>query len=305
MFPLPLTPFEEYMLSDDCPAYPMTGIERLQFSGFLDRGAFEAALKSTIQRHPLLRTKVNRPRRGRPKWVDCPDWCPVIQGDAETKKVIPTAKALGVTVNDLPVRDLFLAVGRWRERRAVGNKRDWLRFWIPMGLRTEADEAMPMADSVSMMFIDRQAGDFTDAHRLLQDIHEKTHIKRMQHQYTFLLSLSVLRCLPSGLARKTQVDKCLPTSCLSNLGPVLDKTPLPRLEGEIVSGNLVLKGIDFAIPLRPYMNAAFCVYTYAGRLRVLMHFDPQIITDEQSGELLETYVQQILPTIQNNNCPGS
>jgi len=438
------------MLCDDRPAYPMTGVFRLRFSGFLDRDAFEAAVASAVERHPLLRATVSRKRRGRPKWIDHPDWQPEVEwhaesnqygfpcagymdltqqpgtrfwvvdredghdmiaqvhhacadalgktkvmedlligyalnlgkvtdggslpeldpqrllgrgapgltawrflkmahkqvvglrgardflrhspvplagpigeidelsppptfptpltrefGPSETKRIIATAKSQGVTVNDMLVRDLFLAVGAWRKKGDIGNDEDWLRFSIPMNLRTAADEQMPMANSVSSVFLDRQTSDFSDSRLLLEGIHEQMQlIRRLQLQYTFILSLAVSRCLPGGLSRETRADRCRLTTWMSNLGSVLTKTPLPRREGRIASGNVVLESVDYVIPLRPHVNADFCVYTYAGRLRVLMHFDPRAITDEQSKDLLETYIGQIRQTIQGGDRPS-
>ena len=56
IFPLPLTPFEEYMLTDDRPGCPMTFLFRLRFSGRFRREAFASALRTAVSRHPLLRT---------------------------------------------------------------------------------------------------------------------------------------------------------------------------------------------------------------------------------------------------------
>jgi hypothetical protein len=149
-----------------------------------------------------------------------------------------------------------------------------------------------------MVFFDRQPCSFSDPDGLLKGIHRQMGIiKRLQLQYTFILSLAVSRLLPGGLSRKARSEKCQSTSCLSNLGPVLDRTPLPRREGRIVSGDVVLEAVDYAIPLRPHLNAVFGVYTYAGRLRVLMHFDPRAMPKEQSEDLLETYIQRIRQTI--------
>jgi hypothetical protein len=159
-----------------------------------------------------------------------------------------------------------------------------------------------MANSVSMVFLDRQPSSFSDPGRLLISIHEQMQkIKRLQLQYTFLLSLGLSRLAPGGLSRATAADKCLSTSCLSNLGPVLNRTPLPRNEKRIVAGNVVLEAVDFVIPLRPHLNAAFCVYTYAGRLRVLMHCDPRVAGERHFRDLLDTYAQQIRRTIDDEN----
>jgi len=443
MFPLPLTCFEEYMLCDDRPAYPMSGVFRLRFCGFLQRAEFEAALADTVRRHPLLRATVSRTPGRRSRWIDHPDWRPVVQwqtdvtrygfphvthidlteepgtrvwvadrdephndghdvfvqlhhccADAlgaskvfedlligyalnlkadigctslpaldprrllqrgapaltawkllkmahkqaagllgvreflsrspvplaapdveidgvspppvfpaprtyrfdptDTKRLITTAKSLGVTVNDLLVRDLFIAAGVWRQKNGVGSDRDWLRCSIPIGLRTAADETMPMTNSVSMVFLDRRAEDFSDSSRLLQGIHRQMQlIRRLQLQYTFIFSLAVSRMLPGGLRRMTRADQCRATSCFSNIGVVFARTPLPRRRGLVVSGNVVLEAADFVIPLRPQLNAAFCVYTYGGRLTVLMHYDPRRMTDQQSEELLGMYIERI------------
>ena len=217
---------------------------------------------------------------------------------SETQCLINAAKSQRVTVNDLLVRDLFLAIGTWRQNRNLGGERDWLRFSIPMNLRTVEDEQMSMANCVSMVFLDRQPCSFSDPDQLLKSIQEQMRlIRRLELQYTFVLSLALLRFMPGGLSRSTAVGKCQSTSCLSNLGPVLALTPLPRRDGRIVSGNAVLESVDYVIPLRPHLNAAFCVYTYAGRLRVLMHCDPRVIADEDSAALLETYTRQIRRTI--------
>ena len=68
----------------------------------------------------------------------------------------------------------------------------------------------------------------------------------------------------------------------------------------IIAGNVVLESVDYVIPLRPHVHAAFCVYTYAGRLRVLMHFDPRAIDDDKARELLDTYLQQVRQTIETS-----
>ena len=66
---LPLTAFEEYMLRDDRPAYPMSIVARLRFAGALHPPAANAALKAAIARHPLLRAKTRLAANGRYEWV--------------------------------------------------------------------------------------------------------------------------------------------------------------------------------------------------------------------------------------------
>ena len=68
LFPLRLTPFEEYMLMDDLPAYPMAGFLRLRFSGRFDRTALECAQREAFRRHPLLLATAHRGWLGRWYW---------------------------------------------------------------------------------------------------------------------------------------------------------------------------------------------------------------------------------------------
>jgi len=62
IFPLPLTPFEKFMLADDRADYPMTFTLCYEFSGQIDRPAFEKAYHQALERHPLL-TAIVRKRR--------------------------------------------------------------------------------------------------------------------------------------------------------------------------------------------------------------------------------------------------
>ena len=71
--PLPLTAFEEYMLRDDRPKYPMSIIARLRFSGQLDRRATTEALETVVERHPLLRAKVCKTPNGGLEWIASAD----------------------------------------------------------------------------------------------------------------------------------------------------------------------------------------------------------------------------------------
>ncbi len=69
-FPLPLTPFEHYMLVDDRPAYPMSPWFRLQFSGRFDQDRLTAALATAIELNPLLNARVRGDVAGRTSGLD-------------------------------------------------------------------------------------------------------------------------------------------------------------------------------------------------------------------------------------------
>lgn len=77
-FPLYLTPIETFMRLDDRPAYPMTFVVQMEFSGTVDRSAFEAALDEGLRRHPLLSAVVQRAKGNRPCWVQADDPLPPV-----------------------------------------------------------------------------------------------------------------------------------------------------------------------------------------------------------------------------------
>ena len=76
-FPLPLVPFEEYMLAENTPSYPRVFFLDLEFAGSLDRGALEAAWREAIVRHPLLNSRIGK-SHGRRQWLGPSDELPVI-----------------------------------------------------------------------------------------------------------------------------------------------------------------------------------------------------------------------------------
>jgi len=79
IFPLPLTPFERYYLSDDTRQYPTTFPVELRFSGPLQREPFLRAIEQAVERHPLLGALVKKSGLN-PQWIDgprepaCVDW---------------------------------------------------------------------------------------------------------------------------------------------------------------------------------------------------------------------------------------
>ena len=78
LFPLHMTSFEHYMFVDDRPLYPMTFIVQLEFSGTLDRDAFESAVVSALERHHLLGALIGPGKGGKDCWIKNPDPKPLI-----------------------------------------------------------------------------------------------------------------------------------------------------------------------------------------------------------------------------------
>jgi NRPS condensation-like uncharacterized protein len=66
---LPLSAFEHLMIAQDSPAYPCVLFVRFHFHGVLDKDLFESSLREMLDRHPLLRSRVQRHWRGL-RWLE-------------------------------------------------------------------------------------------------------------------------------------------------------------------------------------------------------------------------------------------
>jgi NRPS condensation-like uncharacterized protein len=99
LFPLPISPFEYYMISDERPGYPMTIPMRFELKGRIDRDAFEAALHETVDIHPLLKAVIRKVRRLGLSWHLLEDWkTPIEWNSGEPKLELDIRKQPGLRV---------------------------------------------------------------------------------------------------------------------------------------------------------------------------------------------------------------
>ncbi len=86
VFPLRLSPIELLMIWDNRVGYPMSFFIQLRFYGQIERGAFEAAMDEALNRHPLLRARIEAGRGGFPSWVSAQGQMP--DGDWGSEEAI-------------------------------------------------------------------------------------------------------------------------------------------------------------------------------------------------------------------------
>jgi hypothetical protein len=117
--PLVLTPFENYMLADDRPGYPMVFAIELVFNGEISRPAFEEGLDRALARHPLFEAVVERPWVGHPRWVPANglrpqlDWAPSdapIACEADERIDIEQEVGLRLYARSGPLRSRLVAL---------------------------------------------------------------------------------------------------------------------------------------------------------------------------------------------------
>lgn len=78
IFPLHLAPIDAFFMTDDTVRYPMTSVIHVDFTGSMQRVAFEGALSEALERHPLLAAVIRPAKRGELCWVFDPDVHPPV-----------------------------------------------------------------------------------------------------------------------------------------------------------------------------------------------------------------------------------
>jgi len=215
--------------------------------------------------------------------------------DADTtSKVLAAAKSKNVTVNDLLVRDLFLAINAWRSQIEPQLKKGWIRFFVPINHRVQEDATLSAANIMSAVFLERHPGQLNDPESLLRSLQtQMKRVKRYQLGFLFIAAHALLSRLPRLRACVIRQDRCVSSCVFSNIGVVFKQSSLPQRDGKLLVGDIALDNIDFVAPLRPLTTAAFCVSTYAKRLSINLHFDPRAISKQQAEELLQTLASKI------------
>jgi NRPS condensation-like uncharacterized protein len=210
------------------------------------------------------------------------------------------AKTLGVTLNDLLLRDHFLAIHEWRERRGgFPSDNGWIRIAVPINLRTDFHNDVPASNIVCMIFLDQRPEGLKDPAFLLRDLQRQMNlIKRYDMGQLFLSSLKTARNIPGGLHWFLEPPSCMATSCLTNIGSFLNQSPLRSSDdGKVRFGKAVLEDILILPPVRPLTMNSTSVIHYAGGFRISSTYDPQHISQDDAVDFLNTFVHSIDQTI--------
>ena len=166
---------------------------------------------------------------------------------------------------------------------------------VPVNMRTADDCAMPAANVMSTVFLDRNGAQLRgDATTLLQTVHdEMALIKRNDLGLIYLLSLRVSGIFPGVMERAVHKQKFCSTAILTNILRPLDNLPLPRCDGRLQVGDVCLDDFEFFAPVRPLTCVSFGISTYAGRLHVGLQADSRFLSASEINELQACYIEQL------------
>lgn len=215
---------------------------------------------------------------------------------AKVDELRQLAHRLGVTVNDLLIRDLLSSIEEWNKRHDPESK-GCVRVSMPVNLRLKSDNDLPATNVVSMILIDRKPRRYWSPRSMLRSIRRDTWIvKRFRMGLTLNGVIALLSRFCGALDRMLVTDRCMASAVLSNLGPQLDSAPLPRREGRIVLGSATLDDIEFCPPIRPLTRMGMGVITYGGELTLSLQYDATCLTQESAKSFLASYSEMIFST---------
>ncbi|MCX6899338.1 MAG: hypothetical protein NT105_11600 [Verrucomicrobia bacterium] len=223
---------------------------------------------------------------------------------AQLGSLLATAKQNSATLNDLMIRDLFLAMRAWNCRHN-GERRQFLRILVPFNLRGPEHNRLSATNVMGIINIDRRFSPASHSNplSLMDSIRSETRLlKRSRLPATFMNAMAVSEKVMGSLDRVFRTERCLTTAVLSNLGRIFGNTPLRRHDGKLLAGDLVVEAIDTAPPVRTGSGISCTLYTYADHLSLTMLYDRRGFSSVIAKQLLNHIVTQIEQTI---NCTAN
>lgn len=208
------------------------------------------------------------------------------------------AQTRGVMVNELLVRDFFLALTRCRRRWGVSAPRACLRVMIPCDLRSPADLDLPATNFFSPVFLDRREAALADPEKLLRGIvWEMNEIKRWRLQYLFVFGVAPFRRLGRFLVPRLRRPTCRFTASFTNVGG-LTARHLPRGgRGQLETGGLRLVALHGVGPLRPGQLATLALVACGRRLCFTLHTDDRTLAPARAAELAAVFQECVRETL--------
>jgi hypothetical protein len=202
----------------------------------------------------------------------------------------------GATVNDVLMRDMFLAIREWNETRGGRRRGGWLRITMPTSLRGKRDSRMPAANTLGYALVTRHTDACDDPARLLAGVAADTEfIRTWSLGAMFVDMLRVAGRVPGLMWLGTRLGRRYSTLVLSNLGDPSRRfrARFPRVDGEIVAGDVTVKDMYGAPPIRPGTRAALALFSYADKLAIALHPDPRWFSPEDARQFLSMYRRRL------------
>lgn len=219
------------------------------------------------------------------------------------------SKSKRVTINDLLLRDFFLTLKQWTNRKSKLERKKNLRIFMPVDMRTSKDQKMPAANVVSMYSLDRKSTEINSSDHFLNSISQETILLKKNYMgMAMIRSLRIISTLRWGFLltmKPSFIYPCHATVILSNLGIPLKKTLLPKNEQrEVIVGNLTVESWELLPPFRPNSPLSIGIGTEGKTLQVTLHYNSQVMSKQDAQELCDIYEAYLGERLKNDPKPA-
>ena len=234
----------------------------------------------------------------------CPALVATTLSVEETQQLRKRADESKVTVNDLLLRDLFVAIARWQGQGRLLKRRKWLRINVPTSLRLRDEAPLPACNVLGYVFLTHRESECLAPDKLLKTVaKEMAGVRRWNLGQFFLDGLVKAEQMPGVVRWFTSSEQCMVTTVFSNLGDVrrFFRKVLDRKGRYYFVGNAPLTKILAAPPVRPGTHAVFLAATCADELTITLRAHPGKIAESEQAELLAMFIQEIRTSLANSS----
>jgi len=205
------------------------------------------------------------------------------------------AKSHDVMLNSLLIGKLYLALIRWRTKQGFHAAKDWLRIILPISIRNVSDRRLPAANRATIVQLDRREKEMENLSGFYQGINREIMVIRgWQLDKIFLIAIRIMAMFEPILKRSAQDERSRGTAVFTNLGEPLRKSHRKGSREPAGENQLSLAEFDCVGPIRKGTAANFAVSKYGKSMRVSLHFDSKLLSNEEARKLLDSYVEQLM-----------
>ena len=242
---------------------------------------------------PLALAPSNDPTRPD---LNRPSWAVVTLDEDISRRLIAAAKAAGVGINTLMLRDFFLAMRDWNREQGATERNRRIRMVQPINTRTEEDLRLPVCNKLGYAFFGRRPGEMGDPQGLLEGLHEQMgEVIKWGKSVLFFEGLRIMSKWPAALRWLMGPRFCYSTAAFSNLGPIARyfRQRHFREIGNLVAGGLRLKRVVNVSPIRPNTSMVLAATACEGRITLCLEVDSRVHRHEDADRVLDAYVERL------------
>lgn len=222
----------------------------------------------------------------------------------QTRGLRDAAKQHNASLNDLLVCELMHTASSWNQSLPGWKlprflwKQPTYCVLVPTSLRGPTDISLPASNVVSYVFMARPVSLLQDPVALLESVRDEMQlVHKHQGGWLFVQAIESLQRIP-GLLRmimKRTQNSCMSTTVLSHMGNLLNAvgSRLPRDDGRIRMGNLLVDQIGGVPPVRQGTAVAFSTMMVGGQLVISMRCCARRFSRQAAERLLQQLVSQL------------